>query len=173
VRGWTALALLLLVPVLGPLAAFFAGDAAHGHYRATAAQQARSRHPVTATLTHDAPRHPEAGSAEAAKARYPVTVRYTAPDGRPRTAETEVPPGLSRGSTVDVWAEPGGAMAEAPLSAAEIRSRALGWAMLAFVTVALAGFGAYGATALALHRRNLAEWDLRWARTAPRWSTSR
>ena len=173
IQGWTALALLLLVPVLGLVAAFLVGDAASGHYRALARQQEQTRHLLTATLTHDAPRHPEPGSDEARKARYPVTVRYTAPDGQTRTAETDVLPGLSRGSTIDVWADTGGAMTGAPMSADEIRSRAMGWAVLAFLAVALAGAAAYGAASLGLLRYNLADWEARWARTAPRWTTSR
>ncbi|CAM5357570.1 hypothetical protein SALBM135S_08365 [Streptomyces alboniger] len=173
VRGWIALALLLIVPVLGLVAAFTSGDAALVHYRATADEQARARQLLAATLVRDAPRHPEPGSAEARKVRYPVTVRYTAPDGGTRTADIGVPPGLSRGSTVDIWADADGAVTEAPLSAEEIRSRAMGWAVLAFLAVALTGTGAYGVAALVLHRLNLADWEARWARTAPHWTTPR
>ncbi|WP_447034857.1 Rv1733c family protein [Streptomyces sp. DSM 118878] len=142
IQGWTALALLLLVPVVGVVAALLVGDTASGHYRALAKQQAQTRHLLTATLTHDAPRHPEPGSDEAKKARYPVTVRYTAPDGRTRTAKADVLPGLSRGSTIDVWADTQGAMTGAPMSSDEIRSRAMGWAVLGFLAVALAGAAA-------------------------------
>lgn len=172
IQGWTALALLLLAPVLGLAAAFAAKDAALAHYRAVAEQQAQTRHLLDATLTHDAPRHPEPGSDEAKKARYPVTVRYAAPDGETRTAEADVLPGLSRGSTVGVWADARGAVTGAPMSADEIRSRAMGWAVIAFLAVAVAGAAAYGAAALGLRRRNLADWEARWTRTAPHWTTS-
>ncbi|MFC5218783.1 hypothetical protein [Streptomyces coerulescens] len=171
-QGWIALALLLLVPFLGLVAMFTIGDAAHRHYVATAAEQRQTRHLTTAVLTHDAPRHPEPGSAEAKKTRYPVTVRFTDPLGRTRTAQADVLPGLSVDSRVDVWVESDGALTEPPMTGEQIRSRTMGWALLAFLTVALAGTAAYGAAAQVLHRRNMAEWESKWAETAPRWTTS-
>jgi hypothetical protein len=54
----------------------------------------------------------------------------------------------------------------------QIRSRTMGWAILAFLAVALAGAGVHRAAALVLYRRNLAEWASEWAETAPRWTTS-
>ncbi|GHJ25764.1 hypothetical protein TPA0910_01970 [Streptomyces hygroscopicus subsp. sporocinereus] len=60
-----------------------------------------------------------------------------------------------------------GAIAEPPM----IRSRAMGWALVAFLTVALAGTVAYRGAALVLHRRSLAEWGTEWTETAPRWTT--
>lgn len=53
-----------------------------------------------------------------------------------------------------------------------IRSRAMGWALVAFLTVALAGTVAYRGAALVLHRRSLAEWGTEWTETAPRWTPS-
>ncbi|GAA2240147.1 hypothetical protein GCM10010145_02190 [Streptomyces ruber] len=175
-----ALGLLLLVPALGLVATFTVGDAAHRHYRATAEHQARTRHLTPAVLVHDAPRHPEPGSAEARKTRYPVPVRYTAPASAPapasggetRTAETDVLPGLPGGSTVDVWVAADGSLTEAPLTTEQVRGRTMGWAISAFLAVALTGTALYGAAARLLRRRNLAEWDARWAEVAPRWSTS-
>ena len=171
-QAWIALGLLLAVLVAAPAAMFSVGDSAYGHYRDTAEQQARTRDHVPAVLVHDAPRHPEPGSDEAKKTRYPVEVRFTRPDGNTRTATTDVEPGLPAGSTVLVWVDADGGVTEPPLTTEEIRSRTMRWAVLAFLTVALAGAAVYGITALALHRRNLAEWDTAWARTAPRWSRS-
>lgn len=171
-QGWLAIGLLLLVPVLGLVAVFTIGDAAHRHYRATAEHQTQTRRPTTATLAVDAPHHLEPGSDEAKEARYPVQVRYTGPDGTTRSAETDVLPGLAKGSTVEVWVGVHGAITKPPMSTGQIRDRTMGWALLAFLTVALAGAAAYGAAALALHRRNLAGWDTKWAETAPRWTTS-
>lgn len=169
-----AFALLLLVPALGLVATFTVGDAAHRHYRVTAEHQARTRHLTTAVLVHDAPRHPEPGSAEAKKTRYPVPVRYTAPapGGQTRTGETDVLPGLPEGSTVDVWVAADGSLTGAPLTTDQVRGRTMGWAVSAFLAVALTGMALYGAAARVLSRRNLAAWGARWAEIAPRWSTS-
>ncbi|MFD0649950.1 hypothetical protein ACFQ2Y_16455 [Streptomyces malaysiensis subsp. malaysiensis] len=104
--------------------------------------------------------------------RYPATVRFTDPDGRTRTAKAEVLPGLAAGSSVHVWVDKDGAIAEPPMPDAQIRSRTMGWALIAFVTVTLAGAAVYRCTTVVLRRRNLAEWDTEWAETAPRWTTS-
>ncbi|CDR02028.1 Rv1733c family protein [Streptomyces iranensis] len=171
-QGRIALALLLLVPILGLGAAFAIGDAAHRHYRAAAEHQRQTLHRATAVLTHDAPDHPEPGSAEARENRYPATVRFTDPHGRTRTAETGVLPGLSAGSSVHVWVDADGAIAEPPMTTEQIRSRTMGWGLVAFLTVTLAGAAAYRCATVVLRRRNLAEWDTEWAETAPRWTTS-
>ncbi|MEU1051304.1 hypothetical protein ABZ397_01840 [Streptomyces sp. NPDC005876] len=171
-QGWIALGLLLTVPLLGLLAALAVGDTADRHYRATAERQAHTRHHTTAVLLRDAPRHPEPGSDEARRARYPVEVRFTDPHGRPRTGTTDVPPGTPADSAVRVWVGADGSLTEPPLTAEEVRSRAMGWAILAFLAVALLGVAAQWASAALLRRRNLAEWDARWAETAPRWTAS-
>ncbi|MET7325444.1 hypothetical protein, partial [Streptomyces sp. NPDC005549] len=113
---------------------------------------------------------PEPGSDEAKKARYPVPVGYTGPDGVRRTGTTEVEPGLPADSTVLVWVDAEGRITEPPLTVEQIRSRTMGWAILAFLGVVLTGLAAHAATGLVLHRRNLAQWDAAWAGTAPRWS---
>ncbi|MFG1665885.1 hypothetical protein [Streptomyces sp. Y7] len=171
-QGWIALALLLLVPFLGMVAMFTIGDAAYRHYVTTAANQRQTRHLTTGVLTHDAPRHPEPGSAEARKTRYPATVRFTDQQGRTRTARTDVLPGLSVNSEVDVWVDADGSLTEPPLAAEQIRSRTMGWAILAFLAVAMAGGAVYGTAAHVLHRRNMTEWESQWAETEPRWTTS-
>lgn len=168
--AWMSLGLVLAVLVAAPAAMFGVGDSAYRHYRSTAEDEARGRDQRPAVLTHDAPRHPEPGSDEAKKARYPAPVRFTGPDGVSRTGTTEVEPGLPTGSTVLVWVDDEGRITEPPLTAEQIRSRTMGWAILAFLGVVLTGLAAHAATGLVLHRRNLAQWDAAWANTAPRWS---
>lgn len=171
-EGWIALGLLLAVPALGLVVMFAVGDAAYRHYRATAWHQAHTRHATPAVLVHDSPGHPEPGSDEARQTRYPVTVRYTAPDGRTRTGKADVLPGLSAGSTADVWVGADGTLTEPPWTGEQVRSRAMGWALPAFLSVAVAGLAAHRAAGLALRRRNLDAWDAEWAETAPRWTMS-
>ncbi|MFJ6129577.1 hypothetical protein ACIQKE_31360 [Streptomyces griseoviridis] len=170
IQGWIALGLLVLVPCLAAATATTARDTVSDHYRAVAEHQARSRYFTPAVLVHDAPRHPEPASPEARHTRYPVTVRYTDPLGHERTARTEVEPGLSGGSTTGLWVDADGSPARPPMPAAEIRSRALGWALLAFAAVTVAGIAVYDGCCRILLRRNSAEWDEAWARTGPRWS---
>ncbi|MBQ1099541.1 hypothetical protein KBY55_26640 [Streptomyces sp. b94] len=171
-QGWVALGILLAVLVAAPATMFAVGDTAYRHYRSTAEHEARTRDHRPAVLVHDAPRHPEPGSDEAKKSRYPVKVRFTGPDGAARTGRTDVEPGLPADSTVLVWVDAAGEITEPPLTSEQIRSRTMGWAILAFLGVVLAGLAAHAATALVLRRRNLAGWDAAWAATAPRWSRS-
>ncbi|MFC8098963.1 hypothetical protein [Streptomyces sp. NPDC057363] len=169
-QAWVALGLLLAVLVGAPAAMFAVGDAAHRHYRGVAEHESETRDHRPAVLMYDAPRHPEPGSDEAKETRYAVKVRFTGPDGRTRTGETDVEPGLPAESTVLVWVDGAGKITEPPLTAEQIRSRTMGWAILAFLGVVLTGLAAHAVTGLVLRRRNLAGWDAAWAATAPRWS---
>ncbi len=71
-----------------------------------------------------------------------------------------------------MWVDADGAIAEPPMPAEQIRSRTMGWALVGFLTVTLAGAAVYRGVAVVLRRRNLAQWDAKWAETAPRWTTS-
>ncbi|MFF0221559.1 hypothetical protein [Streptomyces sp. NPDC004629] len=170
-QAWIGLGLLLAVLVAMPGAMFLIGDTAYRHYAHTARHQAATRHQSTAVLLYDSPRHPEPGSDEEKRTRYRVEVRFTDRLGHSRTGCVDAHPGLPAGSTVTVWTGPEGGITDPPMTAAEIRSRCMGWAIIAALAVALAGAAAYGIAERTLHRRNLAAWDTAWARTAPRWTT--
>ncbi|MGC2999960.1 hypothetical protein ACPF8X_16720 [Streptomyces sp. G35A] len=170
-QAWLGLAVLLAVLAVAPVAAVLVADAARHHYEDTARHQNLTRHETAATLTRDAPRHPEPGSDEERNTRYPAEVRFVTREGRTRTTRTEVPPGLPAGNQVRIWVTADGEVTEAPLTREQIHSRSMGWALLAAVGVALAGSAAHAVTALVLLRRNLAGWAAAWAETAPRWTT--
>ncbi|GAA3504951.1 hypothetical protein GCM10019016_120640 [Streptomyces prasinosporus] len=170
-QAWLGLGLLLAVLAAAPVATVLVADAARRHYEDTARHQALTRYETTATLTRDAPRHPEPGSDEEKKTRYPGEVRFVTREGRTRTTRTEVPPGLPAGDEVRVWVTADGEATDPPLTREQVRSRSMGWALLAAVGVALAGAAAHALAVLALRRRNLADWATAWAETAPRWTT--
>jgi rod shape-determining protein MreB len=170
-QAWLGLGVLIAVLAVAPVAAVLVGNAARSHYEDTARHQNQTRYETDATLTADAPRHPEPGSDEEKKTRYPVEVRVVTREGRTRTTRAEVQPGLTAGNTVRIWITSDGRVTDAPLSPKEIRSRTMGWALLAAIGVALTGAAAHALTGLALRRRNLAHWDTAWAETAPRWTT--
>ncbi|MGX1543182.1 Rv1733c family protein [Streptomyces adustus] len=172
VQAWIALGLFLAVTAATPAAMFLVGDAAYRHHRQTARDEAAVRQHTPAVLLHDVPRHPEPGSPEAKITRYPGTVRFTDPHGHSRTATTDVEPALRAGSEVRVWVSDEGKITEPPLSTEQIRNRTMGAAMVAALTVPVIGVAVYGWAARRLERRNLAGWDIAWARTAPRWTTS-
>ncbi|KES09056.1 membrane protein [Streptomyces toyocaensis] len=170
-QAWLGLGVLITVLAVAPVVAVLVADAARSHYEDTARHQRQTRYETDATLTEDAPRHPEPGSDEEKKTRYPVEVRVVTREGRTRATRTEVQPGLTAGNTVRLWITADGEAAEAPLTAREIRSRTMGWALVAAIGVVLTGAAAHALTGLALRRRNLARWDTAWAETAPRWTT--
>ncbi|MFF5553310.1 Rv1733c family protein [Streptomyces olivaceoviridis] len=172
VQAWIGLGLLLAALAATPVAMVLVGDAAHRHYARTARHQAATRHHTTAILLQDARRHPEPGSAEARKTRYPAEVRFTDAHGRTRTATAEVRPALTEGSAVRVWVGADGTITDPPLSPGEIRSRAMGSAIIAALGVHATAAAAHAAACRVIQRRNLAAWDTAWARTAPRWTTS-
>ncbi|KOG37081.1 Rv1733c family protein [Streptomyces resistomycificus] len=172
-QAWIAVALILAVPAATLTAMFLVGDTAYRHHEATAQHQAATRHHTTAVLLDGSPRHPEPGSDEAKKALYPVPVRFTDPRGLTRTAEADVEPALPAGSTVRVWISTEGKVTDPPLTAEQVRDRAVGYAVLATLAVPLLGVAAYGYANRRLERHNLARWEAAWADTAPRWTTSR
>ncbi|KOV25543.1 membrane protein [Streptomyces sp. XY152] len=170
-HAWIGLGALIAVLAVAPVAAVLVGDAARRHYEDTARHQNLTRYETTGTLTEDAPRHPEPGSDEERKTRYPAEVRVVTREGRTRTMRTEVRPGLTADNTVRLWITADGEATDPPLSAEEVRSRTMGWSLLAAIGVALTGAAAHALAGLALRRRNLADWDTAWAETAPRWTT--
>ena len=172
-QAWIGLGLFLAVLGALPMAMILVGDTAHAHWTKTARQQTATRHETPAVLLQDAPRHPEPGSDEAKKALYPATVRFTDPQGHTRTAETDVEPALTAGSTVRVWVTAGGELTDAPLTTDQVRDRAMGCAVLTAMAVGLLGATAYAYVDRRFERHNLAQWDAAWARTAPRWTASR
>ncbi|MFZ3554236.1 hypothetical protein [Streptomyces sp. BH055] len=170
-HAWITLTLALAVLVTAPAAMFAAGSSAQRHYQSTAQHEAFTRTQRPATLTRDAPRHPEPGSDEAKEARYPVPVRYTDAHGRTRTGKAEVAPSLPAGRTVLIWTDAEGGLTRPPLSTDQVHNHTMGWALLAFFAVPLTGLAAHAVAGRLIHRHNLAQWDAAWARTAPHWTT--
>ncbi|MFI8092489.1 hypothetical protein ACIF9R_29905 [Streptomyces sp. NPDC086080] len=170
-QAWTGLAVLIIVLAVAPVAAVLVGDAARGHYEDIARHQHRTRYETNATLTENAPRHPEPGSDEEKQTRYPVEVRVVTREGRTRHTRAEVEPGLTADNTVRIWITADGEATDPPLTSQEVRSRAVGWALLAAIGTVLTGAAVHALTGRVLRRRNLSHWDTAWAETAPRWTT--
>lgn len=170
-QAWIGLVLAVTVGITAPVAAWAVGTIVHDRFTAVAREQARTRHHITAVLVADVVRHPEPGSAEAREAQYPAEVRYTAPDGRPRTATTDVTPGLLAGNRVRVWSSAEGTLTEPPMQPEEIRNRAVGSGIVATLMVIVAGALAYRLTARVLDQRRMRSWEAAWQQAACRWTT--
>jgi hypothetical protein len=168
-RAETALAGVLLAAFLAaaPFAAHAAGSWTYAQSAREAQAQQAALHQVPATLLQAAtPWSATAGGSEA-------EARWRAPDGQVRTAQLIVPFGAAAGSTVLVWTNQAGHLAEPPLQRSQVVGRADMSRVLAVAAVAVMLILVGWLGRRALDRRRLAAWDADWLVTGPRWTSRR
>jgi hypothetical protein len=164
----------LLVAAFGIGAPFAAHEAGSWTYTASAHEarvQQATLYPIQATLLQTAPAWN--GYADSPGAAPEVSARWRAPDGQLRTGKLYVPDGKPAGSTVTVWSNQAGQLADPPLQRSQVINRvqiaeAFSVAGLAVILI-MVGWLARRA----LDRRRLAAWDADWLATGPRWSPRR
>jgi hypothetical protein len=164
-------ALLAAFLAVAPFAAHVAGSWAHATYAREARAQRAVLHQVPATLLQAPPKVtalPGAGVIPLG-----VDARWRAPDGQLRTGLLFAPAGATAGSTVLVWVDRAGQLADSPLGHAQLATRAqlaeeVAVAGLA-ITLAVIGWLARRA----LDRRRMAAWDADWLATGPQWTPRR
>ncbi|WP_328557045.1 Rv1733c family protein [Streptomyces sp. NBC_00358] len=130
------------------------------------AQQRAQWHAVPARLAEEVPdtRATESGG------RFVWTkVRWSAPDGTPRSGQVRVYAGTSADTPVLVWTDPRGHLVNRPTTVAMARLRAV-------LVGTFAGAGAAGVPYMAgrrlrdrLERRRMQRWDEEWERIGPLW----
>jgi hypothetical protein len=168
-RAETAIFGVLLAAFLA--GAPFAAHAAGSWTYATAAREAQlqraTAYQVPATLLQDALswNYGEYGGE--------ANARWTAPDGQVRTGQVFVPGGAAAGSTVMVWTNRAGQLADSPLQATQVAGRALMSRVLAVAVLAVMLIVIGWLARRALDKRRLAAWDAEWLATGPRWSPRR
>jgi hypothetical protein len=154
-----------------PFAAHAAGSWAYATYAREAQAQRAALRQIPATLLQTPSKvisYPGAGVIPLA-----VDARWRAPDGQMKTGLLFAPLGATAGSTVLVWADHAGRLADPPLGRVQLATRAQ-----------LAGEAAVGALAImlavvgwlarrSLDRRRMAAWDAEWLATGPRWTPRR
>ncbi|MGC0400458.1 hypothetical protein RKD27_003102 [Streptomyces sp. SAI-126] len=157
-EAWIAVAaaamLLLLAPAVGLVMA--------GVGERSALDQAQGLHRSAAHLVEDASAAPARFSGMADD-HVRATVRWTMPDGSPRTGEAPVAAGGKAGSSTTVWLDDAGRLQPAPPTPAQARSQgaALGAASGAGVCVLVVGI--WWAVRVRLEVRRGAQWDRAWA----------
>lgn len=112
---------------------------------------------------------------------YPATgyrplgavARWQAPDGHVRTGILFPPSGTTAGSTVPVWVDRAGQLADPPLGQAQLAARAHLAEEVAVGALAIALIAACWLVRWALDCRRMAAWDADWLATGPRWSLRR
>ncbi|MFE7271354.1 hypothetical protein [Streptomyces sp. NPDC057623] len=172
VEARTLWAVVVLLLVLAPLVGVFTAWWADGSARATAREQRADRRPIQAEVigrTSDALAMAHGGRQPSAR----TTVRWTEPDGDPRTATARVPAGTRSGDTVDVWLDSRGRSVAPPADSLAILQHTVTIGVCATacaVAVILLGHAVVRRTAM---RRRLAEWEQEWAATEPQWTGRR
>jgi hypothetical protein len=163
---WAVVVLLVVVaPLVGVVTAWWAHDSA----RTTAREQRADRRHIRAEVigrTSDALPMAHGGRQPSSR----TTVRWTEPEGVPRTASARVPAGTRNGDTVDVWLDSRGRSVAAPPDGRAIWQHTVTIGVCATggaVAVILLGHAVVRHTAM---RRRLAEWEQEWAATEPEWT---
>jgi hypothetical protein len=167
-RTETAMLCLLLAAFVGgaPIAAHAAGSWTYAtSAREAQAQQAAVRQVRATLLQQVQPWSNAEGGGEA-------NARWKAPDGQVRTGQVFLPAGTA-GSTVMIWVNRSGQVADAPLQPGQVAGRAdiAGALAIAGLAVMLMIVGLTGRWAL--DRRRLAAWDADWLANGPRWTSRR
>ncbi|MDG5806072.1 hypothetical protein P9869_26120 [Streptomyces ossamyceticus] len=162
-EAWLVLAVWAVVVVGGTLAGFLTARAAQEVF----ADQRAERRSVPAVLLSDVPA-PSSGPYSAGD-RSSAEVRWTAPDGTPRTGRTLVEGGRRAGTDVTVWTDGTGALTSEPPTPNEaaIEAGALGAAAalaLSGLTYCVGRTGRWW-----LDRRRVEQWGREWALVGPQW----
>jgi hypothetical protein len=163
----TVLALLLAAFLAG---APFAAHATGSWVYATSMRQAQAEqaqvHQVQATLLQASPVVNLYDLPD-------VNARWVAPDGRVHTGRISAPSGAAAGSTVRVWINTAGQLANPPWQHDQVVSRvqlAAGCAIggLAIMLIVVGWVARWF-----LDRRRMAAWDAGWLAYGPRWTSRR
>ncbi|MCX3061721.1 Rv1733c family protein [Streptomyces beihaiensis] len=165
VEAWIVLSVWLLAVVFGVVAGVVAARATVSGY-ATANARA---HSVSAVLTGDATTSPLARDPELGGKVW-APVRWTDPNGTPRTDRARVSPGTRSGSHVTVWTDRAGHVVSAPVSGSASAVQAV---MTGTLVAPLAGASVWAVgwvVRAGLMRRRLDEWDAEWKLVGPRWT---
>jgi hypothetical protein len=159
-------ALLAAFLAAAPFAGHAAGNWAYQLSAREAQAQRAALRQVPATLLQTA--SPWNSLANTGGVAPEVDARWRAPDGQLRTGKLLVLVGAAAGSTVPVWVDQAGRLADAPLNTSMMASRGQMAAAGAVGALAAVLFAVGWLTRRALDRRRLAGWDAEWLAILPR-----
>nr|WP_202425736.1 hypothetical protein [Streptomyces sp. HUCO-GS316] len=172
-EAWVALAALLLILVVAPVAGSLVGAVSEHALQRSVQEQHQSRRQVTATVVRALDRNPleaEPDSASGRDVRSRVLAGWTAPDGTERHGS--VMAGLKTphaGDHFTLWTDRHGGVVARPMDSATATTHAvlagLGTALLAAGLVE----GGRRLVVWRMVRRRYARWDQAWDRAGPDW----
>ncbi len=164
-------ALLAAFLAIAPFAAHAAGSWAYATYAREAQAQRAALRQVPATLLQASPKitaYPGAGVILLA-----TDARWRAPDGQLRTGLLFAPSGAVSGSTVPVWVDRSGRLANPPLGRTQLATRAQRARELAVGVLAITLAVIAWLARRSLDRWRMAAWDADWLATGSRWTPRR
>ncbi|MEU9917080.1 hypothetical protein [Streptomyces sp. NPDC051001] len=172
-EAWVALAALLLILVVAPVAGVVVGGLAQDSLQESVRDQRGTRHVVTATVARKLNRSPLDADPETStgrEMRTRVLADWTSPDGTahhgPVLANLKDP---HRGDHFTIWTDAQGHIVARPLDSATATTHAV----LAGFGAALLGIGlvesARRLIVWRMVRRRYARWDQAWERVGPDW----
>jgi hypothetical protein len=150
----SAALLLVMMPAVGVVMADVGERSALDH--------ARGLHRTAARLVEDAPATPSRFSG-LADDHVRAAVRWTTPDGSPKTGEAPVAAGSKAGSSTTVWLDDAGRLCPAPPTPAQARSQGAALGSAAGAGVCVLMVGGWWVVHGRLDVRRRAEWDRAWA----------
>ena len=166
------LVLILLLVVAVPAAAVAAGRWADRYALHRAQAQRAVDHLVTAVLLEDAPATGIPNPYTNVQTSW-VPARYQPPGQPPRTGEVLALAGARKGSTVQTWVDPSGAVTDPPLEHRVV----VGDVWLAVTATCLVSWLLLLAVGVLVHRgfdrRRLRAWEAEWRASGPLWSGRR
>ncbi|TGN75775.1 hypothetical protein E5083_19210 [Streptomyces bauhiniae] len=163
VEGWVLAGAWLLTLLAGTVAGLVTARAVEHDL----ARERAATHPMIAYVVTRAPGR--SGARSSTGERVWAEVRWTAPDGSPRTGQVRVTPGAATGAPVAVWTDAYAHLANRPATPTEASVRAAFIGTLAATTAAAAPSAASRLLLIRLERHRLALWDTEWSRLGPQW----
>ena len=166
------LVMILLAVVAVPVAAVAAGRWADHYALHRAEAQLAADHQVTAVLLEDAPQSGIPNPYTNVQTSW-VSARWQPPGQLPRTGQVLALAGARKGSTVQTWIDPSGAVTDPPPDHRFI----VGDVWLAVTATCLLSWMLLLAAAVlvrrVLDRRRLRAWEAEWRASGPLWSGHR
>lgn len=167
IEAWLLPAVIAVFLALGPVVVVAAGAWAHAQ-NAAVQQAQRSWHRVPAVLLQAVP-GPVMSDNGANSWTTWTPARWNA-GGRPHVGQVPAVSGTSAGSTVPVWLDRAGHVQAPPLTAGQVRDRAMLAAVVGLTGLAVILAGLALVSRRLLDRRRLAGWETAWLSVGPHWS---
>ncbi|MFD3451187.1 hypothetical protein ACFWVC_03325 [Streptomyces sp. NPDC058691] len=172
-EAWIGLATTCVIALGAPAAGWATGAAVGSTLRHTVSVEHAQRTQLPAVVLKADPREvpdsdPESGQVH--EESRPAVVRWTASDGRARTANVLIPADRGNGDRITLWTDRAGqAPVPAPLDAGTADTHALLAGIGTFLAASVLGLMGRQALMWHLMRRRLAEWEREWAAAGQSW----